>query len=81
MDINKIENELDSIDTDIASILKVILHTNMQNQALLRAIINNQALDANFESPSIDVDGYKRESTEYTNEWLKEIIAAVAARL
>jgi BioD-like phosphotransacetylase family protein len=81
MDIDKIENNLDSIDTDVASILKAILHISMQNQALLRAIINNQALDANFESPIIDVEQYKQDSADYTNGWLKEIIAEVAARL
>ncbi len=81
MDLNNIENSLSEIESNVPSMLNAILRTNIQNQALLRGIINNQAVASNIKDPTVEIDFFKNQTTEYCNSWMIEILADIASKM
>ena len=62
IDLNNIENSLSEIESNVPSMLNAILRTNIQNQALLRGIINNQAVASNIQEPTVEIDFFKNQT-------------------
>lgn len=77
MNIEEIERNLNSHRTDIVSLLSALLETEIENQALLRVILINQAYQAEKDDPSRDAVHYENEFIDSVNKLKNEKLAEI----
>jgi hypothetical protein len=81
MDIDNIENNLNSIPTNDAKVLRAILNTVAKNQALLEALIDVQLMVLEQINPSFNTEEFSNKIGIATAKHLSNIQADISSTM
>lgn len=81
MDIEEFEKNINSNDSSLTEMLSAILETEIENQALLRTLLVNQAIMFEDNDPSKSANEYEQEFMELVNRLKNDKLASIVSRI
>lgn len=80
MNIDDIEKQLNSHESNTGRILAILLNETVKNQALLQTIMDSQLEIIGLVAPEVDTDDLAKQWLEKTNVHLAQIQARISAK-
>jgi len=81
MDLEAFEKNINSHDSSLSEMLSAVLETEIENQALLRTLLMNQAILFEKQDPSKTASEYEQEFMKIVNDLKNEKLASVVNRI